>query len=506
MVSAVRLTPSQGQLRVDADDGERDFRLRSVLEGQSTIDVGDSGSAVRFVQQLLRRFGSGIAADGDFGPKTQNAVEHFQRAHGLKADGVVGDHTLKKLLAKNPAKKPEEPLRLGQGGAKVAKMENNLAHLGYLDRSEVGGRYDAETAKAVRQFRRDQPELRDGVTGNNAGSPLQKSLAREVNALRHAPEHGRLKKTDSRVEADQRTGVAARSGQPIGRGDDRRGVVANVQRHLKAAGYDPQRADGTFDERTEAALEAFQRRSGLPATGAVDGATWKELRGAIVLAKDGTSPAQTRGERSAAVKRSEKLLDKAGYDPGKVDGKFDGDTLRALHRFQKDHPRAGKGDAIGDRQLALIEKASKNRGLVKPLDARLTSISEFGVSDPEGAPANNGNRYHAGKDWFAPAGTKVRSPIDGRIVEVRPSTGSSGQVFGGTVKVQGKDGKVWVFRHVNPADVRVGQNVEAGKTIARVTNWTGGPDHTHVELWKSLSGGYDFENMIDPMKYLKKFL
>lgn len=504
MVTVGGLTNSQARLSTHSDD-ERDFRLRSVLAGHSTIDKGDTGPAVRFVQQLLGRFGSSIEADGVFGPLTENAVERFQRSHGLRGDGVVGDATLKKLLAKNPAHKPKEPLRLGQGGAKVEKMESQLARLGYLDRAEVGGKYDAETAKAVRQFRRDQPELRDDVTGNMVGSPMQRSLAAEVKALQHAPEHGRIKRTEGRVEQDQRTGVAVKTA-PIGRGDDRRGAVANVQRHLKAAGYDPQNTDGNFDERTEAALKTFQRRSGLPATGAVDAATWKELKGSIILAKDGTSPPQERGERSAAVKRSEKLLKKAGYNPGAVDGKFDNDTLRALHRFQKDHPRAGHTDQIGDRQIALIEKAAKNRGLVKPLDAKLTSISEFGVSDPEGAPANNGNRYHAGKDWFAPAGTKVKSPIDGKIVEVRPSTGNSGQVFGGTVKVQGKDGKVWVFRHVNPADVHVGQQVQAGKTIARVTDWTGGPDHTHVELWKTLSGGYDFENMIDPMKYLKRFL
>jgi hypothetical protein len=28
----------------------------------------------------------------------------------------------------------------------------------------------------------------------------------------------------------------------------------------------------------------------------------------------------------------------------------------------------------------------------------------------------------------------------------------------------------------------------------------------HIELWKSLGGGYDFENMLDPMSGLKTFL
>ncbi len=144
--------------------------------------------------------------------------------------------------------------------------------------------------------------------------------------------------------------------------------------------------------------------------------------------------------------------------------------------------------------------------LVKPLDAKLTSTSEFAMADPEGAPDARGAHHHAAKDWFANAGTAVRSPVEGTIVEVRASRGNSGQVFGGTVKVQGEDGMVWVFRHVDPASVSVGQKVDAGTTIARVTDWASGPDHTHIELWKTLSGGYRYENMVDPMTYLKSFL
>ena len=73
------------------------------------------------------------------------------------------------------------------------------------------------------------------------------------------------------------------------------------------------------------------------------------------------------------------------------------------------------------------------------------------VSDPEGMPGQGGS-YHGAVDWFAPAGAPVRSPINGRVVEVKPSQGSSGQIFGGTVKVQGTNGRVWVFRHVDPAE------------------------------------------------------
>ena len=58
--------------------------------------------------------------------------------------------------------------------------------------------------------------------------------------------------------------------------------------------------------------------------------------------------------------------------------------------------------------------------------------SEFNGSDAEGAPGPNG-RIHAGYDHFAEENAPIRSPISGTIVEVRPSSGTSGQVFGGTV-------------------------------------------------------------------------
>lgn len=133
-------------------------------------------------------------------------------------------------------------------------------------------------------------------------------------------------------------------------------------------------------------------------------------------------------------------------------------------------------------------------------------MSEFALRDAEGAPAANGARYHAAKDWFAPGGSPVSSPINGTVVEVRASRGNTGQVFGGTVKIQGADGRVWVFRHVDPSGVSPGQHVNAGQTVAHVTNWASGPDHTHIELWRTLAGGYRYENMIDPMTELRRFL
>jgi hypothetical protein len=53
-----------------------------------TLKKGDKGKEVEDVQRYLK-----IKVDGDFGPKTEDAVKKFQKEKGLTADGIVGAKT-----------------------------------------------------------------------------------------------------------------------------------------------------------------------------------------------------------------------------------------------------------------------------------------------------------------------------------------------------------------------------------------------------------------------------
>ena len=56
---------------------------------------------MRAFQLLLmgRGFSCGPdGADGDYGANTESAARRFQRAHGLKADGIIGPDTAAALL------------------------------------------------------------------------------------------------------------------------------------------------------------------------------------------------------------------------------------------------------------------------------------------------------------------------------------------------------------------------------------------------------------------------
>jgi len=60
-----------------------------------TLRVGDKGEGVRTLQSRLAELGYYTGdVDGSFGNQTRRAVERFQYAHGLSADGVAGKRTL----------------------------------------------------------------------------------------------------------------------------------------------------------------------------------------------------------------------------------------------------------------------------------------------------------------------------------------------------------------------------------------------------------------------------
>lgn len=52
------------------------------------LRIGSKGELVKIIQEFL-----GIKVDGDFGPKTEEAVKNWQRQKGLLADGIVGPAT-----------------------------------------------------------------------------------------------------------------------------------------------------------------------------------------------------------------------------------------------------------------------------------------------------------------------------------------------------------------------------------------------------------------------------
>ena len=80
------------------------LRIKEALQAAEAgkLKVGSKGPQVELLQQALNELlkpSPKLDADGDFGPMTQQAVIQFQKAHGLKGDGVVDATTSEALGA-----------------------------------------------------------------------------------------------------------------------------------------------------------------------------------------------------------------------------------------------------------------------------------------------------------------------------------------------------------------------------------------------------------------------
>jgi hypothetical protein len=100
-------------------------------------------------------------------------------------------------------------------------------------------------------------------------------------------------------------------------------LVAALQKNLKAWGFDPGPANGTFGASTENAVKAMQRRLGLEATGRIDkdtrsamaadlGSAESVLRSSNLMAAPDAAPAAASAEASPIYKQPLFLAAAAG--------------------------------------------------------------------------------------------------------------------------------------------------------------------------------------------------
>lgn len=173
--------------------------------------------------------------------------------------------------------------------------------------------------------------------------------------------------------------------------------VADLQRALAQAGYNPGPADGLMGPGTRAAIEAFQRDQGLSVTGTPTAALYQALERQGFLAARAAPPSLSR-DQTADLRDVERRLQRAGYDPGPVDGTMDWRARAALRDFQKeagipitgsvdedtlaalnrrtalpsDQTAASRVDAdlVEDLQLALRARGNEDITVTGELDAR----------------------------------------------------------------------------------------------------------------------------------------
>ncbi len=118
-----------------------------------TLRAGEKGESIRQLQDTLNGFGyrdkegRALREDGGFGDRTKEALQSYQQAHGLKADGVAGPQTLDALK-----KSKEAPLLSDTRHPDNALFQQTVKHMEQLGPQAFKSRQDLENAAAAGVF------------------------------------------------------------------------------------------------------------------------------------------------------------------------------------------------------------------------------------------------------------------------------------------------------------------------------------------------------------------
>ena len=126
-------------------------------------------------------------------------------------------------------------------------------------------------------------------------------------------------------------------------------VVRAVQRELATRGFDVGPADGKPNEKTEAAISAYEKAHDLPITGVASDELLRNILLGPVPPAGATGSVAGEAARIdtkdvANVKSVQKVLSDLGYAPGPVDGALGSATAHAITAFQHDRkmPETGR--------------------------------------------------------------------------------------------------------------------------------------------------------------------
>jgi peptidoglycan hydrolase-like protein with peptidoglycan-binding domain len=126
------------------------------------LQVGSKGDKVKEVQGIV-----GALADGDYGPKTEQAVKAWQAEHDLHVDGIWGpgseehnkncDHGEEPEVSSMP-KYPGVPLKNGTRSDLVKLVQEKVG-------AKADGWFGPATARKVRDWQKANGLVTDGVVG-----------------------------------------------------------------------------------------------------------------------------------------------------------------------------------------------------------------------------------------------------------------------------------------------------------------------------------------------------
>lgn len=343
-------------------------------EKYSTLNTGSKGPAVLALQEALTelKFYTG-ELDGSYGKSTKDAVSAFQKRNKIKVDGKAGDQVQKLLYDATPrnskgnAQKvktlpplPGMVMRYGSRGQAVADLQQRLKELNYYT-GEITRSYDMRTRNAISRF-----QTKNGIK-KSPGDATAETQAMLYSQLA-IPADVKITPTP--------TPLPAAPTEKLVRGKTGK-QVTNLQNVLAAYGYYEGKANGKYDDKTIAAVTAFQKKNELTADGVAGETTVALLFSDKAIKQDGTlvkevvlqaTPAPktiyypeinsstrslTVGSTGEDVLTLQRRLTELGYYSARNDGKFQSDDRAAVIAFQRRNGLSPDGIADSNTLLKL---------------------------------------------------------------------------------------------------------------------------------------------------------
>lgn len=217
-------------------------------------------------------------------------------------------------------------LRIGMEHPIVAKLQQRLMELGFMDYDEPTNYYGEVTQSAVKVYQRQNKLAQDGIVG-----PETLEAILSPDAKYYAAQYG-------------------------DKGDD----ITRIQTRLYELGYlaKAELVTGNFGDSTQAAVIKMQSVNGIDQDGKVGRQTMN------LLYSDEVKPNMlSYGEKSEVVLEAQKRLKQLGYMTSEPDGAYGNDTIIAVKQFQSRNDQIVDGYLGPSTRIALNSSSAVPNGL-----------------------------------------------------------------------------------------------------------------------------------------------
>lgn len=122
------------------------------------------------------------------------------------------------------------------------------------------------------------------------------------------------------------------------------------------------------------------------------------------------------------------------------------------------------------------------------------TMGNFKITSPYGAEESFREGAHTGIDLAMKVGTKLRSVVDGKVVAVFDGNENIGK----GVKILGRDGREYIYGHMDKVSVSIGEFVQVNSDIGLSGN-TGNSTGAHLHFAVKENGEYTDPTNMKPM-------